>query len=302
MVDAFSNEKILIVEDNIESLQFLTDTLEGVQLSVHIATSGERAMEMLENFVPDLILMDAVMPGMGGFEATRQLKRRSALSTVPVIFMTGLLESEHVVDALESGGVDYVRKPVVIDELLARIKVHLLNARQSQSSRGALDAIGRYMMAIDSNGKILWTTPEAEKLIIELDKDWSLQEVYAPEVLRKIVVQKGLAPGNSRQIETQTGIIEVLTVSLGTTDEIILRLKEVREGAEAERLSQQFNLTQREAEVLLWVSFGKPNRVISDILGISPRTINKHLEHVFEKMGVETRAAATACAVRALDG
>jgi DNA-binding CsgD family transcriptional regulator len=54
----------------------------------------------------------------------------------------------------------------------------------------------------------------------------------------------------------------------------------------------------REAEVLLWVSYGKPNRVISEILTISPRTVNKHLEQVFEKLGVETRAAAAAFAVR----
>ncbi|MEM8921002.1 MAG: helix-turn-helix transcriptional regulator, partial [Pseudomonadota bacterium] len=57
---------------------------------------------------------------------------------------------------------------------------------------------------------------------------------------------------------------------------------------------------RREAEVLQWVSYGKPNRVISENLGASPRTINKHLEHIFEKLGVETRAAAAACAVRAL--
>ncbi|MBA4165901.1 MAG: DNA-binding response regulator, partial [Erythrobacter sp.] len=56
--------------------------------------------------------------------------------------------------------------------------------------------------------------------------------------------------------------------------------------------------TRREAEVLLWVSYGKTNKTISEILGISPRTVNKHLEQVFRKLGVETRAAATAVAVR----
>ena len=65
-------------------------------------------------------------------------------------------------------------------------------------------------------------------------------------------------------------------------------------------LAAQHGLTAREAEVLLWISRGKQNREISDILQISPRTVNKHLEQIFEKMGVENRASATAIAVTTL--
>ena len=67
-----------------------------------------------------------------------------------------------------------------------------------------------------------------------------------------------------------------------------------------ERLQDRLPLTQREAEVLLWVSYGKPNRVISDVLQISPRTVTKHLERIFDKSGVETRSAAAAVAIRML--
>ena len=72
-----------------------------------------------------------------------------ALSNVPVIFMTGLAETEHIVRGLEAGGVDYVTKPIVIEEMLARIRVHLANARLTQSARAALDVSGRFLLAVN---------------------------------------------------------------------------------------------------------------------------------------------------------
>ena len=69
--------------------------------------------------------MDAVMPGINGFETCRRLKRDAGLDHVPVIFMTGLTETEHMFEGLDAGGVDYVTKPIVVEELLARIRVHL---------------------------------------------------------------------------------------------------------------------------------------------------------------------------------
>ena len=81
---------------------------------------------------------------------------------------------------------------------------------------------------------------------------------------------------------------------------MLIRLNHLDPLADIARLQSHFGLTQREAEVLLWISYGKPNRVISEILVISPRTVNKHLEQIFEKLGVETRAAAAAFAVRVI--
>ena len=74
---------------------------------------GAAAMRIVDQITPDIILLDAVMPGMDGFETCRRLKRDAGLSNVPVIFMTGLAETEHIVHGLEAGGVDYVTKPIV---------------------------------------------------------------------------------------------------------------------------------------------------------------------------------------------
>ena len=93
--------------------------------------------------------MDAVMPGINGFETCRRMKRDKMLAHLPVIFMTGLTETETRVEGLAAGGVDYVTKPIVVDELLARIRVHLANARVAHGTRAALDATGRFLLATD---------------------------------------------------------------------------------------------------------------------------------------------------------
>jgi DNA-binding response OmpR family regulator len=294
-------EVVLVIDDTPETLRFLTDTIDRAGMTVLIATSGEAAIELLDHITPSLILMDAVMPGMGGFEATRTIKRNSAWAHIPVIFMTGLTESEHVVNALESGGVDYVRKPIVVEELLARVRVHLANAKIAHGGQIALDATGRHLLAVDADGGLLWCTPHSEQLLADLDPAWSKEDGTVPAIVGGAIarlVASDVASGGSVKIELPGSTLEILLVARWKRDEILVRLNMIGQSADIERLQARYNLTPREAEVLLWISNGKPNRVISEILGISPRTVNKHLEHLFEKLGVETRAAAAAFAVR----
>jgi DNA-binding response OmpR family regulator len=126
---------VLVVDDTPDTLGFLTDALEHANLTVLVATDGAGAIRLLSHVTPDLILMDAVMPQMDGFATCRAIKADPALAHLPVIFMTGLSDTEHVVLGLEAGGVDYVAKPIVVDELLARIRVHLANARIARCHR-----------------------------------------------------------------------------------------------------------------------------------------------------------------------
>src|ERR1700678_673017 len=155
----------LIVDDSPETLRLLTDALDGAGMTVMVAMDAAAAMRIVDQITPDIILLDAVMPGMDGFETCQRLKRDAGLSDVPVIFMTGLAETEHIVRGLDAGGVDYVTKPIVIQEMLARIRVHLANARLTQSARAALDVSGRFLLAVSRQGKIMWATPQAQKLL-----------------------------------------------------------------------------------------------------------------------------------------
>jgi DNA-binding NarL/FixJ family response regulator len=295
-----SRDCILVVDDNPESLRFLVDTLEAEGMDVLIARSGEAMLEALAHASPDLVLMDAVMPGMSGLDATRAIKRNARTAHIPVIFMTGLTDPEHVVAALETGGVDYVRKPVVVDELLARMRVHLANARASYRSRLALGRAGRSLAAVDREGALIWCTPQAESLFVRIDPAWEAGGSALPAGIAPAQLRALAEPGHSGSITLSLAGTEI-ELALAPSDqpgEILFRITEVGEASKVDVLLRQTGLTRREAEVLLWVSYGKTNRTVSEILGISPRTVNKHLEQVFKKLGVETRAAATAIAVR----
>lgn len=296
-------DTVLVVDDEPDSLRFLTDTLESAGITVLVAISGAAALDLLGHVIPDLILMDAVMPGIDGFETTAQIRQRPVLAHVPVVFMTGLTESEHVIEGFEVGGVDYLRKPVNVHELLARVRVHIGNARAIQAGAAGLDATGRAMMATDTRGLLLWCTPLAEQAICRVSPDWSGEKGALPDALRGTVERllgRSSAQGASARIDRGESAVELVIISQYRENEVLIRLNELNPKADVLKLQQRLSLTDREAEVLLWISYGKSNGMISEVLLISPRTVQKHLERIYEKLGVETRAAAAAMAIKVL--
>ncbi len=302
MAEAAKRDIVLLVDDSPDALGFLTEALEASGYSVLIATSGHAALSIVARISPDLILLDAVMPGMDGFETCRALKAEPVVAQVPVIFMTGLTETEHVVKALECGGVDYLTKPINIDELRARIRVHLSNARSAQSARVALDAAGRHLLAIRGDGQVHWTTPQANRLI---ETATGHAEGIGDVARAAASWLRARRAGTSTQSDSSfpfpgaTGLPLTLSL-LGTigADEYLFRLTSANRQSEDEMLRERFGLTHRESEVLLWIAKGKANRDIGEILGLSARTVNKHLEQIYAKLGVENRASA---AVKAAD-
>ena len=245
--------------------------------------------------------MDAVMPGNDGFETTRLLKRDDELSHVPIVFMTGLSETEHVVKGLEAGGVDYVTKPMSPDALIARIRVHLANARAAQSARvGARCQRAAIFWPSTPSGEVLWCTPQARRLLGP--RAALAPEPFHPAARRARLDQPGsparamsrrrsppmpapgtagLVPGPHRPGRVHAPLTEENTAG-------------ARGGAEGEA-----GADGREAEVLVWLARGKSNKDIAEILTLSPRTVNKHLEQIYAKLGVENRASAAAIAMRA---
>src|SRR5258706_16223811 len=139
---------VLIVDDVPDNLSVLHDALDEAGYTVLIATSGEAALQRAAQALPDIVLLDALMPGMDGFEVARRLKARPDTAHIPIVFMTGLTETEHVVAAFEAGGVDYVTKPIRPREGLARIAVHIQGAGHARQARNALDAFGHATLAI----------------------------------------------------------------------------------------------------------------------------------------------------------
>jgi DNA-binding response OmpR family regulator len=297
---------VLVVDDSPATLGVLNEALEQAGYTVLIAQSGTTALTLVERVTPDIVLMDALMPGLDGFETCRRMKQNPTLASVPIIFMTGLTETEHVIRGLDSGGVDYVSKPVAPDEVIARIGVHLSNARLTRSAQIALDAAGRFLLAADREGRILWSTPQATRLI---ERASGASGITLPPVVTQWLRSCADNPLIARQASLTAAFhedgqhrLQVTYIGQVGPDEQLLRLVAEQSGSDEILLRERLALTSREAEVLLWLSRGKSNRDIAEILGLSPRTINKHLEQMFEKLGVENRASATALAVRTLQG
>ncbi|WP_081193442.1 response regulator transcription factor [Halomonas sp. KM007] len=289
---------ILVVDDSPESLGMVHHALDQAGMNALLALDGQQAIEIAEKMTPDLILLDALMPELNGFDTCRLLKQQPALATIPVIFMTGLTDAEDVVHGLEAGGVDYVTKPIRTDELVARIRVHLANARMTQSAHSALDKLGQSVFATNLSGHWLWSTPQVSQY---------LEAVGPPQEMRSAATQqiqnwlsRSPEPGSQLSLHLATG--EFRLRYLGTTEhqEYLFRLLNNDGEGESQLLQVQLRLTTRESQVLLWIAQGKTNREIGQILDLSPRTVNKHLEQIFRKLGVENRTSAAAMAFHCL--
>jgi len=312
---------VLIVDDHPDTLRLLIDALEEAGVTVLIATNGKRALEQVKHLLPDLILLDAVMSGMDGFQTCRVLKSGVA-ADVPVIFMTGLEETEHIVRGLEAGGIDYLTKPITPDELIARMRVQLARAREVQGARTALDMSGRTMLAANARGEIKWATPQAQQILAKLGvnapdataasadtTEVSTPAIGLPPQVRAWLTRSAasVTPSLSENVVVAAHNLRIRfrLLSRISDDEVLLVIQQA-EPAEIERagigkLQNRLGLTSREAEVLFWLSNGKSNRDIADILGISYRTVDKHLENLFAKIGIESRSGAVATAVHILD-
>jgi DNA-binding NarL/FixJ family response regulator len=301
-IDPLNSDVVLIIDDIPENLSLLHDALDEAGYTVLVATNGESALQRARQSRPDVILLDALMPGMDGFEVARRLKADFATQHIPIVFMTGLTETEHVVAAFAAGGADYVTKPIRPQEVLARIAAHMQNARQMKQARSALDAFGQATIAMRAgDGQLLWQTPLARRLLSDY---FNVPDGLTPTRLIDWLIEAQQAARENREPPLLASLPDRrLLASLHDPSKLgqeadadekewLLVLHEENHQAAISGLIATFRLTQREAEVLFWVSKGKTNKDIGEILNTSPRTVNKHLEHVFEKLGVETRTAA----------
>jgi CheY-like chemotaxis protein/DNA-binding CsgD family transcriptional regulator len=291
---------VLVVDDVPDNLALLHDALDEGGYTVLVATSGEQALGRAAQ--ADIVLLDAVMPGMDGFEVARRLRADPRTAATPIVFMTGLTESEHLVKAFAAGVNDYVTKPLRTSEVLARMAAHLHSARSQTQARRVLDAFGHASVVLRArDGRLVWQTALARQLLAEFfsGTDATAGSDFAPTPLRVWLSEKPALGATFAVSQGARRLTFVLHEAMGE-GEWLLVLREQSDAATIAALGPAFGLTARESQVLYWVLQGKTNRDIGDILGTSPRTVTKHLEHVYEKLGVETRTAAAALVVKRL--
>ena len=306
-IETLTDDIVLVVEDAPQSLGMLQETLEREGYTVLLAADGEQALKVVERITPNVILMDALLPGLDGFDTTRRIRRNAGLLYVPIIFMTGLSDTEHIVSGLQAGAVDYLTKPIDPVELVARLRVHLANAREGQRSGEALEMSGRPLLSVDSEGGLRWATQHARALLLShLQSDERSSLGRLPDELCRWCRRQSSAmsvPGGraaAYRLEAQGSELHFRLIGPAAQDELLLSVKTVDDVDHNARLRACFNLTDRESEVLHWLIKGKSNKEIAVILAISSRTVNKHLDHVFVKLGVENRTAAAIIGLQAI--
>ncbi len=117
--------KILIVDDNLKNIELAVSLLQSENYEIAIANSGSDALEMLKEFLPDLILLDIMMPEMDGYEVCQRIKGQEMYKDIPILFLTAKTEPEDIIKGFKSGGVDYIKKPFNQDELIVRVGTHI---------------------------------------------------------------------------------------------------------------------------------------------------------------------------------
>jgi signal transduction histidine kinase len=125
MMNLNHRDKIMIVDDNTNNVKLLIDILKPVGFKLLVAPDGESAIKILSTVLPDLILLDIMMPGIGGFETCNRIKKIPQVQEIPIIFTTALSDAVDKAKGLSLGAVDYITKPFQQEEILARINVHL---------------------------------------------------------------------------------------------------------------------------------------------------------------------------------
>lgn len=288
---------VLIVDDIPANLAMLSDALDDSGHIVLVATDGESALERLDHVMPDIILLDAVMPGIGGFETCRRIKCIKGASHIPIVFMTGLTETEHVLNGFEVGGIDYVTKPIQPQEVIARIDTHIRNARLLSQARSAIEAAAHAVIALRPGETPTWHTGKAGTWLEKYFPEAPALPVLPPRLQRWMddcMEQERDDMASPLIVQHRDSKLTIAFSRAERGGECLLLLAETSMTEPPAAQMENYHLTPREADVLVWVAKGKTNRDIGDILGMSPRTVNKHLEHIYVKLGVETRSAAAA--------
>ena len=116
---------ILIVDDEEANLQLIGKILQNLDVDITLASSGKEALKLLESLVPDLIILDIIMPSMSGFDVCRKIKSRKSTSEVPIIFLSAKADSEDIIKGFDIGARDYITKPFIKEELVARVETQL---------------------------------------------------------------------------------------------------------------------------------------------------------------------------------
>jgi len=287
---------VMIVDDTPANLALLSDALQEQGYRVLVATDGYSALEQLRYIKPDVILLDGMMPGIDGFETCHRIKQNDDTRQIPILFMTALGDLDNLLRGFNEGAIDYIVKPFRHEEVLARVGAQVAQRRTLARVEQTLTETALAALAIDTQGAITWITPPAADLLRECAIDYAIGASLPPALLDLAIGGASADPEKAAKIQFKS--LSIKSAPCFYQSEHLLLLQKTGGDWNLGALRTELGLTAREAEILMWISRGKTNREIGLILDSSPRTVNKHLEHIFEKLGVATRSAAVSKALQ----
>lgn len=290
---------VLVVDDTPANLGIVLESLHSAGLRVLMAESGARALELLAKQPIDLVLLDVIMPGRDGFATFAEIRARPEWADIPVLFMTAVDDPAQKVRALEAGAVDYISKPVHPPEVLARVRTHLeLRAARRELQRQNAKLEAEIAVRLDAEAQLAHSLDRAV-LIADADGRVVFQTLAATHLLHKHLPrhESGRLPPELRTAPRFTSpagtlLVQRFSGSGGEPLQVLHLAEESAPPGPADLVA--LGLTPRQAEVLYWIAQGKTNGETAVILGTSPRTIDKHVEQLLERLGVENRLAAAA--------
>ncbi|MEA3230582.1 MAG: response regulator [Thermodesulfobacteriota bacterium] len=258
---------IMIIDDSPDSLKLLSNILSEQGFQVRQALNGRVALGVIKQQPPDLIILDIRMPEMDGFEVCRQLKKDGMTCGVPIIFISGLGESDDKIRAFEVGGQDYITKPFEDAEVLARVKLHLELSRMKQ---GLEELVQRRTTKLGESNTAL-------KVLLE--HRVSEREKFEENVVSHI--SSLVSPYLKQLKETDLSSRQKSLITV-----IESNLKEVTSQFSGKLYAKALGLTRREMEIAALIKIGKTNMEISDLLNISEHAVSFHRQNLRKKLGL----------------
>ncbi len=287
-----SPAKVLVVDDTPANVSLMLDALTEAGYELLVAENGRSALQLLEHNQPDLILLDLVMPELDGFATCERLKKHPEWREIPVLIMTARDEPEEKVRAFNCGAVDYITKPVYPPEVLARVAAHLQIRALQRSLADELE------MRIEAEQQLKQSLDRAV-VLVDRERHIVFSTHLADALLHKHFTgfAGGVLPSNFLSPDSP---LTARRFSEPGRDDLVMFVLEEKGEPPGPAALLTLGLTPREAEVLFWIAQGKGNPDIATILAASVRTVHKHVENIFRKLGCETRAAAALAAAERL--
>ncbi len=284
-----STPTLLVVDDTPAGLGVVCESLRAQGVRVLLAESGVAARKVLARTLPDLVLLDVVMPDEDGFAVCASLRADPRWRELPVIFLTAIDAPDQKVRAFAAGAVDYVTKPVHVPELVARVRVQLdlrATRRKLETQNAHLEA--EVSLRLDAEAQL---ASSLDRAVVVLGRNGEL--LFATRLAHDLIAKYGvahaaLAPGG--RFGAAGAALEVRRFTEPGRDDTVMLVLEEEHAPPGPASFCQLGLTPRQAEVAYWVAQGKTNPEIAVILDTSPRTIDKHMERILDRLGVENRA------------